>query len=168
MPKIIANLREKILAEARRQIEEQGYGATTIRSIAAACGVGTGTVYNYFESKDMLIASFMVDDWRRCLDRMKTFPSEDRRAFLKNVNECLKDFIETHKALFYDKSALGAFGAGQAERHKMLRKQMADVLEPVYGGDVFLAEFTAEAILCWTIEQKDFGEQYRILGRLFG
>ena len=168
MPKIIANLREKILAEARRQIETQGYGATTIRSIASACGVGVGTVYNYFESKDMLIASFMVDDWMRCLDRMKTFPPEDRRAFLKNVNECLKDFIEAHKALFYDAGAAGSFRSGYAERHKMLRQQVASVLAPVCGGDVFLAEFTAEAILCWTVEQKEFDEQYRILGRLFG
>ena len=85
MPKIIANLRERILAEARRQIEEQGYGATTIRSIASACGVGTGTVYNYFESKDMLIASFMVDDWMRCLDRMKTFPSEIRVGIRRKI-----------------------------------------------------------------------------------
>ena len=168
MPKIIANLRDKILAEARRQIETQGYGATTIRSIASACGVGVGTVYNYFESKDMLIASFMVDDWRCCLDRMKTFPSEDRRAFLKNVNECLKDFIEAHNALFYDAGAAGSFRSGYAERHKMLRRQVAGVLAPVCGGDVFLAEFTAEAILCWTVEKKEFGEQYRILGRLFG
>lgn len=168
MPKIIENLREKILEEAKRQVEAQGYGATTIRSIAAACGVGVGTVYNYFDSKDVLIASFMVDDWMRCLDRMKGFPSEDRRAFLKNLNDCLRDFVEAHKALFYDKSALGAFSAGYAERHKMLRRQLADVLEPVCGEDGFLAEFAAEAILCWTIEKKDFDEQYRILQRLFG
>ena len=168
MPKIIANLREKILAEARRQIETQGYGATTIRSIASACGVGVGTVYNYFESKDMLIASFMVDDWRRCLDCMKSFPQDDRRKYLENVSRSLKDFIEAHKALFYDTGAAGSFRSGYAERHRMLREQMASVLEPVCGGDAFLAEFTAEALLCWTVEQKDFDEQYRILGRLFG
>ena len=65
MPKIIENLREQLLAEAKKQTSEQGYAKTTIRSVAGACGVGIGTVYNYFESKDVLIASFMVEDWQR-------------------------------------------------------------------------------------------------------
>ena len=94
MPKIIENLREKLLFEARRQIEEHGYAETTIRSIAKACGVGTGTVYNYFSSKDMLIASFMVEDWQNCLGQMKAFPATDRKAFLENISICLKRFIE--------------------------------------------------------------------------
>ena len=60
MPKIIENLRDQLLQEARKQIAERGYTGTTIRSVAGACGVGVGTVYNYFSSKEMLIASFMM------------------------------------------------------------------------------------------------------------
>ena len=56
MPKIIENLREQLLSEAKKQVKERGYAATTVRSVAKACGLGTGTVYNYFKSKDMLIA----------------------------------------------------------------------------------------------------------------
>ena len=52
MPKIIENLREKLVREAQYQVEERGYSALTIRSVANACGVGVGTVYNYFASKD--------------------------------------------------------------------------------------------------------------------
>ena len=33
----------------------------TVRSVAAGCGVAVGTVYNYFSSKDMLIAAFMLE-----------------------------------------------------------------------------------------------------------
>ena len=51
MPKIIENIREKLLEEARRQVMDQGYSTMTIRSVASVCGVGVGTVYNYFESK---------------------------------------------------------------------------------------------------------------------
>ena len=50
MPKIIENLKDRLIAEAEKQIEESGYGAVTIRSVAKACGVGVGTVYNYFSS----------------------------------------------------------------------------------------------------------------------
>ena len=50
MPKIIENLKDRLIAEAEKQIAESGYGAVTIRSVAKACGVGVGTVYNYFPS----------------------------------------------------------------------------------------------------------------------
>ena len=40
MPKIIENLESRLLAEAERQIREDGYSAMTIRSVAKACGVG--------------------------------------------------------------------------------------------------------------------------------
>ena len=42
MPKIIENIREQLLQEVKRQIAENGYGKTTIRSVAGACGLGVG------------------------------------------------------------------------------------------------------------------------------
>ena len=67
MPKIIENLETKLIEEAKKQIEEAGYGAMTIRSVAKACGVGVGTVYNYFPSKEALIAKHLLDDWKQCV-----------------------------------------------------------------------------------------------------
>jgi len=67
MPKIIENLKERLIDEARRQVEEDGYAAMTIRSVAKGCGVGIGTVYNYFPSKDTLVATFMLEDWQMCI-----------------------------------------------------------------------------------------------------
>ena len=63
MPKIIDNVREELLKEAKKQLIENGYSHTTIRSVARGCGIAIGTVYNYFPSKDMLIATFMMEDW---------------------------------------------------------------------------------------------------------
>ena len=46
MPKILENIREILLQEAKRQVFENGYSSLTIRSVASACGIGVGTVYN--------------------------------------------------------------------------------------------------------------------------
>ena len=61
MPKIIQNLENRLIAEAKLQVQTLGYGAVTIRSIAKSCGVGVGTVYNYFPSKEALVATYLLE-----------------------------------------------------------------------------------------------------------
>ena len=41
MPKIIENLRQRLMDEAFEEIKRDGYAAMTIRSVAKAVGVGT-------------------------------------------------------------------------------------------------------------------------------
>lgn len=48
--------RRALLAAARRQIAEHGFGGTTTRDIAAAAGVNQALVYRYFGSKEKLLA----------------------------------------------------------------------------------------------------------------
>ena len=43
MPKIIENLPQRLLEEAKNQILQAGYSTMTIRSVARQCGVGVGT-----------------------------------------------------------------------------------------------------------------------------
>ena len=171
MPKIIENLKEKLLEEAKRQVAENGYAKTTIRSIAAACGVGIGTVYNYFASKDMLIASFMVEDWLDCLEKMSGLGAEDPKAFLEGMHDALKGFIDSHSALFYDKDAAVSYSASFMSHHAQLRDQIAEVIGPVCRAagreDRFFADFVAESLLTWTSAGKDFEKQWSGLGSLF-
>ena len=171
MPKIIENLREKLLKEAKKQIEENGYARTTIRSIARACGVGVGTVYNYYPSKDMLIASFVAEDWKGCLFEMKNADPEDCRAFLEHVYSCLTGFIERNKALFSDQDAAGSFGSAFFDRHAQMRDQIADVIRPACEAagreGAFFAQFAAESLLSWTSAGRPFEDQWSVMKRLF-
>jgi AcrR family transcriptional regulator len=48
-----------VRAVARAEFGRKGYEGTTIRDIAAAAGLGTGTVYRLIGSKDELLASIM-------------------------------------------------------------------------------------------------------------
>jgi AcrR family transcriptional regulator len=48
-----------VRAVARAELGRKGYEVTTIRDIASAAGMGTGTVYRLIGSKDELLASIM-------------------------------------------------------------------------------------------------------------
>lgn len=63
MPKKIPDLKERLLSCARNVLIERKNPDLTIRSVASACGVATGTVYNYFSSKENLIESVIQADW---------------------------------------------------------------------------------------------------------
>jgi len=42
--------KEEILKTSRELIRQQGWSSVSIRSVAAACGVSVGSIYNYFDS----------------------------------------------------------------------------------------------------------------------
>ncbi len=170
MPKIIENVREQLLCEAKRQIEQNGYAKTTVRSVALSCGIGVGTVYNYFKSKDMLIASFMAEDWLSCLEKMKTAATEPK-AVLKGVYDGLCAFIEKNRALFRDKAAAKSFMSAFEMRHRQLRRQLAQIVRPICEASPaenkdFVAEFVAQALLSFSMEGKGFDELYSVVGLL--
>ena len=174
MPKIIENISEKLLAEARKQVMEQGYSAMTIRSVASACGISIGTVYNYFPSKDMLVASFMLTDWQACMEAIKQCCEEylDPKTILKCVYDELQFFTKNYMTLFQDENAEISFASAFPQRHKQLRDQIASLLQKICvmqekADTDFLAEFLAENMLTWTLANKTFEEISSILLQLF-
>lgn len=170
MPKIIENVRPILLEEAKRQIRENGYAKTTIRSVAGACNLGVGTVYNYFESKDMLIASFMLEDWMECLEEIRSQSSTDIREFIQCFYSALHNFIMKYRELFQDKEAAKSFAGVFSDRHKQLRGQIAELLLPICekasGDKAFLAEFIAEALLTWTVAGKSAEDVLPLIEKL--
>lgn len=165
MPKIIENVREQLLAEAKRQIRENGYAKTTVRSVAAACSLGVGTVYNYFPSKDMLIASFMAEEWLICLEKTKNADKGDSRSVIYCIYSELSAYTDSYRGLFSDKDAAKVFASVFSERHSMLRAQISEIILPL-SEDAFLADFVAEAMLTWTVSGKDFDTLYNVIKKL--
>ncbi len=55
--------KEEILKVSRELIQRQGWSAVNIRSVAAACGVSVGAVYNYFQSKEELVSGAIESIW---------------------------------------------------------------------------------------------------------
>lgn len=162
MPKIIENVREQLLAEAKKQVFEHGYADTTIRSVARACGVGVGTVYNYFSSKEMLIATFVYEDWKGYLTNMQLLPNDQPRLLLGGIYDGLRGFAAQNERLFSDTDAVKLVAVGSSGRHKMLREQIAGIVLPICKTN-FCAEFIAEALICWSMQDADFETVYPLL-----
>ena len=168
MPKIIENLRDRLLDEAQQQLEKNGYEAVTIRSIAKGCGVGVGTVYNYFPSKEALIAAHLLLDWTSCVDEIRS--TADRSEMPKPVLQCeyeqLTGFADRHEAVFRSEAAPPGFARALGQYHSMLRSQLAQPIRKFCSND-FAAEFIAESLLTWSMAGKTFDEIYEILKKIF-
>ena len=167
MPKQIENIRQQLLAEARRQIAERGYSKTTVRSVAGACGIAVGTVYNYFPSKESLVASFVAEDWHRALALMGEKSRGDAETCLRAIYDGLLAFTQKHRTLFADPDAAKAVSGVFLSRHLQLREQLTALVEPIApSDDGFTARFIAEALLTWTISNTPFERIYQELKKL--
>ena len=168
MPKIIENLKDRLLAEARQQLEQGGYEAVTIRSIAKGCSVGVGTVYNYFPSKEALIATHLLEDWKCCVAEIQN--AADHAQTPQPVVQCiylqLVDFSHRHRAIFQSEAAASGFAGSFSQYHDLLRRQLAEPLQKFCGSE-FASLFVAESLLTWSMAGKSFDEIYEILKKLF-
>lgn len=174
MPKIIENARELILCRARERMDEGGYEALTVRELARDCGVGTGTVYNYFSSKEAIVASLLLGDWmERMASVSRAVESEsDPMAVVRRLSETLSEFMADNRGIFASPEAIRSFKGAVGDRHATLRAQIA---QPLYEllcreGESearMLADFVGEAVLHWTVEGKSYEELAPVISRLF-
>ncbi len=66
-----ADVRERIVAAARRLIARGGYAEAQVSAVAAEAGVATGTVYRHFPSKADLFAEVFRDASQHEVDAMR-------------------------------------------------------------------------------------------------
>ena len=102
---------EEILEQAYQLACEQGLRSLGIRSIATACDVSVGTVYNSYASKTELINDVVGMFWQRAFaETMKTLAvheGNDFIAFCEALSQSLKSALkEFRKDFLSDLSAL--------------------------------------------------------------
>ena len=79
----IVTSKEEILKTSREMIRQQGWSAISIRSVAAACGVSVGSIYNYFDSKSDLVGATVESVW------CEIFHRPDNDAVFRDVQVCV-------------------------------------------------------------------------------
>ncbi len=65
-----------LLECARGLLAERGPGAVNMREIASRAGVATGTVYNYYASKEDILMALTEDYWHKTLEELHSLPRE--------------------------------------------------------------------------------------------
>lgn len=175
MPKIIENLENKILEVANDELFKKGYSEMTMRSVADACGIAVGTVYNYYKSKDVLVAKIMLVDWNRIIEQITL-----DCASVQNIHEGFKvmfdgvcDFVEKYDHVWTQ------YGKEVSIRRKMpaqfdwLITQLATILNEILvrchnEQDEYISVFLAE-ILLNAAAKRDFEYENisRVLKRMF-
>lgn len=136
MPKVIANPRENILAAARLMLTEDGYKAFSMREAARRSGMAVGTLYNYFPSKDSLIAGVMLEDWLCELGKMKEkcAAARDITEGLSALHDGIGTFSKKYRAVWESCAFGDGFRPEFIRRHRVLVRQLADCLEPLISG----------------------------------
>ncbi len=164
MPKLLQDPKKKMLLEVERLLAQGGYTAVTVRAVAQGCAVGVGTVYNYFPSKEALLAEYLLTDWRQCIAAIEEVRSRTQapEPVARCIHSELLRFTGSHKAIFQAEGAKGVFAGSFSQYHSLLRSQLAAPLRPFCSGD-FAAEFLAEALLTWTVAGKEFCEIWDML-----
>ena len=151
MPKIIEDLRENILRVSKRILLNADYHTLTIRRVAAECHVAVGTVYNYFESKDMLVASIMLDDWLKMLDNASLASSQADTVIdgLQAAYRAISCFTRLYENAWAQNGTHSQTNEMLRTRHSLLLQQIVNIITPLLerfnclfteGLPVFLAE----------------------------
>ncbi len=171
MPKIIKNLNKKILAEAKKLLLEQGVRDMSVRELAQRCGIAVGTVYNYYESKEILIAEIMMADWDSTVQKAKKGIAKAKSGVdgMEVIYNAIRSFFSVYNKVFDSfKKTLYV----PAEYHKRLIEEIIELekhnfehfpcaMEPA--PYKFLAENIMHAV---TQGRMDFDELRPVLERI--
>lgn len=109
--------RGAILSAAERVFSRAGFYTTRMADIAAEAGVGVGTLYNYFESKELIFSEILAarhEEFQAAVDRASTAedPIERLHQIIRSSFECLDE----HGGLYAVFMERGAIGMSDVER----------------------------------------------------
>ena len=155
MAKIIENLYENIQTVGKKMLLEEGYNQMTLRLVASKCNIATGTIYNYFKSKDVLVATIMFKDWQELIDKTSPKLEKSEKAIdgLELIFNMIKDYTAIYQKAWID---YGGSLIGLKDRHSILIKQISDMINLVFNRfkiDVSSTNFISEVLLYSAIRE---------------
>ncbi|MCI9059013.1 MAG: TetR/AcrR family transcriptional regulator [Lachnospiraceae bacterium] len=149
----VVTSKEDILKTSRELIQQQGWSALNIRSVAAACGVSVGAIYNYFDSKAALVGAAVESIWHEIFHR-----PGDRDVF-QDTQDCIVWMYEQMKygckqyPGFFTLHSLGFMQQDKADGKRRMQQTWRHILDELCSvlkrdarirPDAFTEQFTVE------------------------
>ena len=133
MPKVIENLRETIILEAKKILLTQGFKDLNIREMAKSCNIGTGTFYNYFSTKEDLVAEIFREDWKKVsnlVDELK-LTEEPCKEKIRKIYISIGMFVNSYIPIFYEMAMLSGndYRCREANRYDVLYTKISELLD---------------------------------------
>lgn len=121
--------RDLILQAALKQFAEVGYDRATMQSIAKHAGVGKGTTYEYFESKEALFTEVISNRLNEILQVFK-----DELEIPGTVHEKITRMYEKYASLFHSEVELkkilsNDLGHIPKQYHEFFKKKHVEMID---------------------------------------
>ena len=151
----VVTSKEEILKASREFIRTQGWSALNIRSLATACGVSVGSIYNYFDSKAKLVESTVESVWFEIFHR-----PENKDAFV-DIQSCIAwiygrmEYGHKQYPGFFTFHSLGFMQEGASEGKRLMQRTWRHITEELCAvlkrdanvrPNAFTEQFTAEKL----------------------
>ena len=149
----VVTSKEDILKASRTLIQKEGWSAVNIRSVASACGVSVGSIYNYFDSKAALMGAAVESVWCEIFHR-----PEDGAVF-QDTLACITwlygrmEYGCKQYPGFFSLHSLGFLGEDKSDGRQKMQQTWQHILDGLCSvlrrdanvrPDAFTREFTAE------------------------
>lgn len=131
MPKQITDVKNKLLDAAEKILKTEGYEALSMRKIAKECSIAVGTVYNYVQNKEELVALVMMEDWTQALSDMAgcVQKSESVTQGMCGIYQALQSFVEKYRDVWTQYSQMGGSSSAISSHHMILRSQIDEQIQ---------------------------------------
>ena len=168
----MATSKSNILKVSRELIQQNGWAGVNIRSVAAACGVSVGCIYNYFASKTELVSATVESIWNDIFHR-----PEDEAVFQDTLS-CVRwmyrqlEYGCQRYPGFFTHHALGFVRQDTADGKQQMRQAWQHILDalcrvlthdPKVRPDAFDQQFTPQkfagilfSLMLSAVVQQDF------------
>jgi AcrR family transcriptional regulator len=148
-----ATSKANILKTSREIIQQNGWAGVNIRSVAAACGVSVGCIYNYFASKTELLSATVESIWSDIFHHPENeVVFQDTLSCVRWMYQQLEDGCQRYPG-FFTHHALGFVRQDTADGKQQMQRAWRHILEALcvvlqndtkIRADAFTEEFTVE------------------------
>ncbi len=149
----VVTSKEEILQACRELIQQQGWSTVSIRSVAAACGVSIGSIYNYFDSKAELVGAAVESVW------YEIFHHPEGESVFQDIQSCIiwiygrMEYGCKRYPGFFTLHSLGFMREDKSDGKQRMQKTWQHILAGLCSvlkrdgkvrADAFTEQFTAE------------------------